>query len=152
MANISGNIAHRVTMPTTLGSGAWTIPFRHFQDATHDHFIVNWPGYLVFVDRATGAILNTVAYSNSAAVAFRNSIPTLGTWFDYDSQSSVVEVSAIDGAVLRVIDLNLWDVGATANQAIYDPINHAWIGFFEGDLTWYYLDRIGGDGVELRQI
>lgn len=151
--NVTGGGYYAITGLTATAGGSHSAPVRHFSNGTNDHFLVEWQGDLLIIDRATGALLDTVAFGDSPYIPFKHSSPTDPSWFQYESTSTFNEYSAVDGSIIRTLTLSDWTLGATHIAGIYDAINHAWVALeSDGDITWYFLDRIAGAGVTLGTI
>lgn len=125
----------------------------HYSDDTHDHFILAWGGVLYLIDRETGTILDSRTPNNPANIwlpSFNAIAPGAPTfWIGFE------EISSIDLSSVRQLDRRDWVGGSDPNSSvIYDPVNHALIdGFNTGNpKVWYYLDRIGENGMTLGDI
>lgn len=126
----------------------------HYRDQDLDQLVFQWNhNYLGIINLATGAVEQFIykplldVYNTKAQ--FQNCPPGAASiWLNNE------EYSLKDLSVIRSVDVTDWDL-SNANGMIYDPINHALIGFpsFEGDIiTWRFLDRVAGEGVTLRQV
>ncbi len=142
-----------VTMASALSALAEDVPARHFQDAANDHFVVGWNNTVVSVGRTSGTVLGSAAHSTSAArCPFRHARASDASWFMLSTSSQIKEYAATDLSVIRTIALGSWGISVNQTIGIYDPIGHAWAAITDGDLVWFYLDRVTGSATTLQQV
>ncbi len=129
----------------------------HYQDATHDQFVVLWDNEAIYaVDIATEAVvasriggLNTF----TAPKQFANCPPGATSLWTDPTFVAASEISLADLTTIRSINFSNW-IATDAEAMIFDPVNKALITApqFNQEITWRYLDRISGDGVTLQTI
>lgn len=144
-----------VTAPSATGVNTNDTYAVHFEDATHNQFVVSWRHtHLLAVDLTTRTVTATRALTqdqyNTTAQFMNLREGAVTIWLNE------AEISLADLTTLRTVDQNDWVGAAAGDGIIYDPLNHALIcapGIF-GDplLVWRYLDRSDGSGVTLRSI
>lgn len=118
------------------------------------HFFLLLDGHALTVDSATFTVVDHGAAPTSNYLQMPFNRPASASFWDNTS-----EYSLEDGSLIRTLSLGSWVPNESGlSGAVYDPVNHALItGVGTGGspvtrLDWYYLDRVGSQGVTLQTV
>lgn len=141
--NITDSEHFAITGLADLGFGGHTIAFRHYQDETHNHFLVEWGSDLLIVDHDTGALIDTVTgFGGGSGRSWKNGRPTESTWYQWVGFGSFSQHSAVDGSTIRTLNIGDWATG-TQLGGVWDELNHAWVGLMnDGSLRWHFVQSV----------
>lgn len=119
----------------------------HYRDETTDRFIFDFDVAIYAVDTTDGEVLGTYT-GTYGTPEFRSVQPGAETFW-----AGFREIRSADLSLVRYLQPSIyWGSGLGTEPSLYDPINHALVTFGSTGPKWWYLDRIGSDGVTLETI